>query len=204
MRARIAHRGRVLERAFCAWSCAATRAFYRRAVQAILVSGIPGAGKTTVSGLLARRLAKAVHIEGDVLSFDFIVSGLPQPNDHDEWATLMDLRRRQICLLADSYAEAGFIPVIDDVVTNPSVLTLYEKYLKLRPLALIALVPHIDVVRARDAARDKHVFETWAHLDAELRSTMHGYGIHVDSSSMTAEATVDEILARLANAVVLD
>lgn len=168
-----------------------------------MVSGIPGAGKTTVSGLLARRLPRAVHIEGDVLSFDFVVSGLPQPDDHDEWSALMDLRRRQICLLADSYADAGFLPVIDDVVTNPSVLAMYERYLELRPLSFISLVPDVGVVRDRDAARDKQVFETWAHLDIELRSTMLEYGIHIDSSSLTADATVDEILARLPGAVVL-
>jgi predicted kinase len=172
-------------------------------VQAILVSGIPGAGKTTVSRLLARRLPKAVHIEGDVLSFEFVVSGLPLPEDDAEWSALMDLRRRQICWLADSYADAGFVPVIDDVVTHPSVLALYEQHLQLRPMSFVALVPDLDVVRSRDAARDKHVFEAWAHLDTELRHTLRGRGLHIDSSSLSAEATVDQILERLPEAVIL-
>jgi adenylylsulfate kinase-like enzyme len=39
----------------------------------ILISGIPGAGKTTVSRLLAARLLpRSVHIEGDLIGHHFI------------------------------------------------------------------------------------------------------------------------------------
>ena len=168
---------------------------------AVLVSGIPGSGKTTVSRTVAGRLPKAAHIEGDVLSFDFVVSGLPAPEDADDWAALMELRRRQICLLADSYAEAGFVPVIDDVVTNPVVLNLYRRYLALRPIAFVVLTPRLEVVRSRDAGRDKHVFERWAHLDAELRATLGGCGVSIDSSDLTPDETAAEVLGRLDEAI---
>lgn len=172
-------------------------------VQAVLVSGIPGSGKTTVSRQLAARMDKAAHIEGDILSFEFVVSGLPMPDHQPEWGRLMDLRRRQICFLADSYAEAGFIPVIDDVVANPDTLRLYQRYLRLRPLRLVVLAPLVDVVRVRDAERDKQVFETWAHLDEEIRSTLKDRGLWLDSSFLTPAQTVDEIIARLDEATVL-
>jgi chloramphenicol 3-O-phosphotransferase len=173
-------------------------------MRAILISGIPGAGKTTVARALAERLPVAASIEGDVLSFDFIRSGLPAPEDEQGWSQLMGLRRRQICLLADSYAEAGVLPVIDDVVTNPLVLDLYRKFLLLRPLLFVALVPRVEVVRRRDAGRDKHVFERWAHLDGELRSSLADVGLHIDSSDLTVDETVQAILSGIEQAKVLD
>jgi hypothetical protein len=56
------------------------------------------------------------------------------------------------------------------------------------------LVPDIEAVKARNAGRDKDVFETWGYLDRNLREQMQGTGLWVDSTGQTVEETVDEIL----------
>jgi adenylylsulfate kinase-like enzyme len=101
-------------------------------VGTIIVSGVPGAGKTTIARRLAATFDRAAHLEGDLVTFGFIVSGLvpPQGPPMEEANRQRELRRRNACLLADSFANAGFIPVIDDVVVSPSVLNLYLAMLR--------------------------------------------------------------------------
>ncbi len=163
-------------------------------MRAYLISGIPGAGKTTVSRALAERLVgPAVHIEGDVLSFDFVAKGVAEPSDSVQWADQMRLRRKNIRLLADSYAEEGFSTVIDDVVVSRAAFGEYDALLAVRP-TFVVLSPSLDVVRARDKARDKHVFEMWNHLEAEMRAELTGIGNWIDSSDLSVGETVDRIL----------
>jgi hypothetical protein len=60
------------------------------------------------------------------------------------------------------------------------------------------LAPDIKTVIVRDAQRDHVAGPEWAHyLDGELRRTMAGIGLRVDSSGQAAEETVDEIMRRV-------
>jgi predicted kinase len=173
-------------------------------VRVIIISGIPGSGKTTVARMLAARFARAAHIESDLVGERFIVSGMvpPQGPPQDEAAAQLRLRRTNICLLADSFANAGFVPVIDDVVVSPSVLEGYRRQLKTRPVLLVELLPSLEVVQARDSSRDKHVFSLWGHLDTELRTSMPRVGLWIDTSTMTVEQTIDAIMASLDDALI--
>lgn len=171
----------------------------------ILVSGIPGSGKTTVSRRLAAIFERAAHLEGDRISFDFIVSGLvpPQGPPVEEGLRQLELRRRNTCLLADSFADAGFVPIIDDVVVSEAVLEFYRTHLRTRPLRLVQLTPPLSVVEARDAGRDKHVFHLWSHLHEHLHQRMPRVGLWLDNSALTVDETVEQIVAKLADAEIL-
>jgi predicted kinase len=168
-------------------------------VQVIIVSGVPGAGKTTVSRLLAARFARSVHIEGDLIGHHFIVNGLvpPQGPPQDEAEAQLLLRRRNICALAGSFATAGFTTVIDDVVVSPSVLQTYRVLLAPRRFAFVQLAPSIGVIEQRDAGRDKQVFGIWGNLDAELRNWTPLEGLWLDTDADTPQQTVERILEGL-------
>lgn len=170
-------------------------------MHAVLITGIPGAGKSTTSRALAARYPAAAHVEGDVLSFEFVVSGLAEPfgseEQRAEWGRQMDLRCKNMCLLADSFAEAGFVPILDDVATNPDSVAAHVRLLKTRPLHLIVLAPRLEVATVRDAAREASVLDVWVHLDAELRTKMVDHGNWIDTSELTVEETVDHILVAM-------
>jgi chloramphenicol 3-O-phosphotransferase len=68
------------------------------------------------------------------------------------------------------------------------------------PFHLVVLAPSGDSVIAREAARGKKTVlgPKWAHyLDHELRATMTGIGLWIDTSEQTPEETVEEIIRRV-------
>ncbi len=162
-----------------------------------LINGIPGAGKTTVARKLAQRFGKGAHIEGDRLHA-FVVAGnvAPGGTPEEESNRQLDLCARNMCLLSRSFAEAGFVPVMDYVVASRRILGRYQEQLQGYRLHFVTLAPSIDVVLARDAQRDKHFARQFAYLDEGMRRELAGVGLWVDSSAMTVDETVEHIHER--------
>lgn len=80
----------------------------------IIISGPPGAGKTTVADLLARRFEAAVHLESDWF-FRWIKQGFIPPHLPES-----DVQNRAVMATvtaaAAHYATAGYVVVWDGVV----------------------------------------------------------------------------------------
>ncbi len=162
-----------------------------------LVTGIPGAGKSTVSRELAGRLPRSVHIETDLVR-EMVVSGYLEPGQGPiaESNAQLVLGAGNAGLLAGSFMDAGFTPVVDDIVLRLQ-LARYREVLTRWPLRLVVLAPPVDVALERDAGRpEKHVAGRFACLDAALREQMLGLGLWLDTSGMNVVETVDAIVQR--------
>jgi adenylylsulfate kinase-like enzyme len=162
-----------------------------------LLTGIPGSGKSTVARALAARFDRAAHLDGEAL-WAQILAGRehPGPTLEGEAERQYELTIRNQCLLARSYVEAGFVPLIEYVVVTRHHLDAYRNYLAGGRLRLVVLAPGLEVVRARDAGRGGKTGDRFDHLDATLRAELAGTGLWVDTSELDVAATVEAILER--------
>ncbi|MGA5471750.1 phosphotransferase-like protein [Streptomyces arboris] len=166
------------------------------AAGAVLLSGIPRSGKSTVAAALAARFAASAHIEVDALQ-ELIVTGgrWPSPERDEEADRQIFLRARNACLLADSFVGAGFLPVIDDVVVRRAHLDFYRRQIAAGPLHCVVLAPGAEKAGERNLARDKTLTTDWSFLDTAMRAELAGEGIWIDNAELTVEETVDAVLA---------
>jgi predicted kinase len=162
-----------------------------------IVNGIPGAGKSTFARALAARLPRAVHVEGDSLQ-RLIISGSVPPGaaPPDEERRQIHLNVRNQCLLALSFAQDGFVPVLDYVLVNRARVEEYRLLLCGLTLRLVTLAPGVEIALRRDRERlEKTVAASWIHLHEQMQAELRGLGLWIDNSNLTIDQTVDCVLS---------
>ena len=172
----------------------------------LILSGTPGAGKTTVARLLAGDLPRSAHVGGDEVSL-MVASGAvgPVSEPRAEAERQLLLRAHNICSLANNFAAFGFYPVLDHVVPNRRILDLMVELLRPRPVLFVTLAPTLEVAAARNAARPRReqVQGTFAALRQEMSDELASVGWWFDTSALTPEQTATTITTEAPTRAVL-
>ncbi len=104
-----------------------------------IVSGPSRSERSALARRVAEALGRATYVDGEAL-WDQIVEGRADPDaDEPEADRQYELAIRNQCLLARSYAEAGFTPVLDFPVNTAYHLDAYRSYLAGGRLHLVLL-----------------------------------------------------------------
>ena len=161
----------------------------------LVVTGPPGAGKSTVAGILADRAEPSVLVAGDEF-FGFLARGaippwLPASKEQNEVVT------QAAAAAAGRYAAGGFATVYDGVV-GPWFLPTFAAASGLERLDYVILMPPVEVCVDRVATRRGHGFTDEAatrKMHTEFaRSDIDARHVMVDPPEQP-ECVADQILA---------
>lgn len=139
----------------------------------IVVTGPPGAGKSTVSRTLSRQYERSAVVVGDAF-FGFLDQGAVAP-----WLPSADRQNRVV--IEAAAAAAGRLSrdytVVYDGIIGPWFLPTFLAATGLSRLSYVVLLPTVDVCLERVATRSGHAFS-----DAAAARHMH---------TQFAEASID-------------
>lgn len=165
-----------------------------------LISGTPGAGKSTVARALARRYPRAIAIDVDALR-EWVVSGYASPLDAwtAETQLQFSLAHRSAGAMTGFYAEAGFAVIIDGVTTEADVAAYRFPFAPRKVL----LRPSLEVTLQRNATRDTKPFDSAVlepvarRLFADLPAACPAEDgwVVLDSTAESAEDTATRLFA---------
>jgi hypothetical protein len=173
----------------------------------VIVSGMPGAGKTTITAIAGSLLSRAARVGGDDVNL-MIRNGyvwfMGKPTH--EALRQDELCNRNMCSLANNFIDFGFTVLMDTVLADRAELDFFIALLSPRPVRLVILAPGIDVCRERNAGRslpEQFDFEGYERLEADMHREFADCAWWFDTANLTAEQTAEQLVTEAARAVPL-
>lgn len=170
----------------------------------ILITGLPGSGKSTAARLVGERIDRSVHISDDFIR-ESIVGGFVPPSIPltDEFIAQIALCRDVVNQWVEHMVAAGFTAVVDAApIPTPPYFEQHFRHIGEQPDTIrVALITSQDSVRARCEMR-AGPFDDF--IVSELDRIRDLYALHdfsdwhmIDNSDLTPSETAESIVALL-------
>jgi ribosomal protein S18 acetylase RimI-like enzyme len=164
----------------------------------LILTGPPGAGKTSVALALADRYDRVAHINVDALRHFVTPTGYRAPGKPG-FERQQALATRNACDLARNFIAERFAVIIDDIVPALADLDRYVEGLKYAGVSLhfVRLLPSRNACSQRNRARkaDRVPEDRLRSVYAQFESAGDLPGSVIDNSALTVEATADRLQA---------
>jgi hypothetical protein len=173
----------------------------------VIVTGMPGAGKTTIANLVGRLAPRSAQVGGDAVNA-MIASGfvwfMGKPTE--EALRQDELCNRNMCSLANNFIDFGFTVLMDTVLADRAELDFFIALMSPRPVRLVVLAPGIEVCKYRNANRaleERFDFDDYERLEADMIREFGDIGWWLDTAHMSAQQTAERIAAELSERALL-
>lgn len=160
----------------------------------VVISGTPGAGKSSVAERLAERFPKSAHLDVDIFRH-MIVGGNVAPWE-DTDLKQYSLLEKNFLAVTRIFLDERFVVIIDDVIGDDQV----KKYQGMfDDVYGFLLLPSKEVLKERDKFRDPE-YQMSDRIDVlypKFAEVPHPILKVIDSSDQTLDETVEEIYKQL-------
>ena len=167
----------------------------------IFITGMAGAGKSTVGRMLARHFQKSLFIQVDELR-EKMLKGYARPVDGvftEDVIQQFQMARSTATYMARLYADHGVDVVIDDVCVPSNFVEQYTALFEIPEVHRVLLYPKASVVIERIKQRGgplEHIQYVPVIYDFLHAMPKDGW-IVLDSSEWTVEQTVNTVLSNI-------
>lgn len=169
----------------------------------IFITGMAGAGKSTVGRIIARHFQKSLFIQVDELR-EKMLKGYARPEDGvftEEVIQQFQMARSTATYMARLYAEQGVDVVIDDICVPSIFVEQYAALFEMPEVHRVLLYPKASAVIERIKQRGgplEHI--QYVPVIYDFLDDMPKAGwIVLDSSEWTIEQTVNAVLSNIAS-----
>jgi len=164
--------------------------------QIVIVSGPPGAGKSSACEALCERYDRTVHLQTDDV-FGWIRMGFRspwKPGSNDQNIAVS----RACARAATSFVQARYGVFIDGVI-GAHLLLVYVEELRVAevPVHYAIVRPSLETAKSRANARDRRL----DHIELALWENVYGMfaqppaaGVLIDNTGLTADQVADRIM----------